>query len=144
MPYEGTLRAEQQTILAGNQFDGTLPDNGFNDAAGSRVFVPDANGGLVDLAPHTDAVFGSKSNRVRRVMSVKLKLGGQSAWSISIAGDHPDIVWISGTTETDVVHDEAEGVVHLAPNERLKISTTGASAELTAHVLYELVGDALE
>ena len=45
----------------------------------------------MDLEPNTDAVW-EENDRVRRVMSIKLKLGGQSAWSVSIASDdHPDI-----------------------------------------------------
>jgi hypothetical protein len=143
-PYSGKLFVEQHTIVAGSNFNGQGANQGYNDRFGAREFRPSTIGGLMDLAPNSDHVSWGDNDRVRKVMTVKLKLGGQSAWSISVASDdHPDIEWLSGTTETDFVHDEAEGFLHLAPNEQLKIVTTGASAELTAHVMYDLVGDPL-
>jgi hypothetical protein len=133
--YTGKLLAEVQSVPAATQFTGVAPDTeDYFNVYGVRRFKQGTVGGLFDLLPHTDASFAT-NDRIRKVMSVKMKLGGPTqTWTISIASDgHPDIVW----------HDEAEGLLHLAPNERLKIETALSNVELTAHVMYDLVGDPL-
>jgi hypothetical protein len=143
--YTGKLLAEVQSVPAATQFTGVAPDTeDYFNVYGVRRFKQGTVGGLFDLLPHTDASFAT-NDRIRKVMSVKMKLGGPTqTWTISIASDgHPDIVWLSGTTDTDFIHDEAEGLLHLAPNERLKIETALSNVELTAHVMYDLVGDPL-
>ena len=142
--YSGKLITEVQTVLIGNQFTGVAPNSDRGDRFGVRRYYPATAGGLLNLDPHTDSDFDD-NDRVRKVTTVKMKLGGPTqTWSISVASpSHPDIVWISGTTDTDFIHDEAEGVLHLAPNESLKLVTANSNVELCVHVIYQLVGDPL-
>ncbi len=136
--YLGPLIAEVHQVAAGSQLDGTIPSNESGDDHGVRTFVEDSAGGLFELRPSTSLEDFDESTRKRIIEQIILKLGGQSAWSISISDGTTDIVVLSGNTETDVVLTDK---IQLNHNEKLKIATTGASAALRAVVQFGVGND---
>lgn len=114
----------QQSIAAGNDFDGTQPVGDQVRAHGINKYPEGATGGLFDqllLAPHS-------------VRSVELKLGGQSAWTVHKRDlDGRELLIICGTTENDFLTTEADSFI-LTDGQTLVVRTTGATAALMARV----------
>lgn len=136
--------SEVQKISAGSDLDGAAPGGTASESDGTLVWTPATSGGLFVLYPSvrrplpTLAVTSFVADvGVHRVATrISLSLGGQSAWSISVLLDGTeDVTLISGTTETDVHLTDR---IALAPTDRLRITTTGASAALQAQVVYSV------
>lgn len=135
--------AVEQTISAGNNFDGTAPAAGtWDDDTLTLRHAAAAAGGLFDpgwSAPAgADATINLRSTNPVVVAGVELELGLQSSWRIDIlsGGSAPDVVWKSGTTEDDVVLYGEDQELILWPGQTLKLVTAGASAVMTARVKF--------
>ncbi|RKZ09773.1 hypothetical protein DRQ25_05140 [Candidatus Fermentibacteria bacterium] len=114
----------QQKIIATNDFDGTAP---LVDAVKSDDIYKHAAetaGGLFD--------FGTVGDQ--EIVSIELKLAGQSAWTIhkKDAEGIELLLWV-GTTETDFV-TLAEDRTFLTEDQTLLLRTTGATGALTARI----------
>ena len=136
--YAGALVAEVHQIIAAQQLTGALPDKDFDDDHGVRGFLAGSAGGLFELRPHTSLEDFDLNSRRRTIKQVSLKLGGQSAWSIAITDGTTDTVVLSGTTEVNIVLTDE---IKLSHDEKLKITTTGATSALRAVVHYDVGAD---
>ena len=130
------LVAETQQIIATNNFDGTLPTSYVHELYGNLVYKPHTAGGKLILPPYYDGevLTDPKELRIaRQITGVRLSLGGQSAWSVSITDGDYSMTWLSGTTEASYF---ASTGPELLPAEWLEISTTAATGALVAIVSF--------
>jgi len=117
----------QQRISATDDFDGTLPPGTPASLADITRFPEAATGGLFD--------FGIASPHVIR--SCEIKLGGQSAWSVSKKdSEGAEIVIWSGTTEATFFSSDSDRPL-LYQDETLLLRTTGATGALKCRVAVE-------
>lgn len=119
------LTTIEQRVLAGSDFDGTLP--GTTATRGDSfvaAYPADTKGGLFDFA--LDApVF---------VRAVELMLSGQSAWTVHKRDrDGTEMLVICGTSETSFVTTERDSFVLMA-KQKLVVRTTGATGALTCRI----------
>jgi hypothetical protein len=66
---------------------------------------------------------------------LRIKLGAQTSWTLTVVGGAADYLWTQGTNEVSVVITDR---LELAPAEQLKLVTVGASGAMAAVVMYEL------
>jgi hypothetical protein len=80
-------------------------------------------------------VLAEDNHRVRRVLALRVKFGGQTSWTLKIVdAESNEVTWLAGTTEANlVVTDQLE----LAPHDKLKLETVGASTAMVATVAYD-------
>lgn len=111
-------------MIAGSDFDGTLPTTEVVLGDGLEAFPPDTKGGLFDFEL-TAPVF---------VRSVELKLDGQTAWTVHKRDkENDELLILCGTTETDFLTTVSDSFV-MTPKQKLVVRTTGASAAIIARV----------
>ena len=118
------LRTMEQRMVAGTDFDGSLPSTTLSRADGIESFPEDTVGGLFD--------FGLRAPVF--VRSVELKLDGQTAWTVhkrDLEGD--ELLILCGTDETDFLTTQCDSFV-LTNKQKLVVRTTGASAAIIARV----------
>jgi hypothetical protein len=114
-----------QVITAASQFDGTVPSTNPIRSGEVDLYPTDVAGGLFDF----------DHNRPVVVSSVRLFLGGQSSWSLSIvAVSNREFVWLSGTSEPSFIAAGKDVELPLLPGEKLKLVTTGASTVMEAFI----------
>jgi hypothetical protein len=91
----GGIRTMEQVILAGNNFDGTVPDGDKRRAFGIEAwYPPGTHGGVFDFdldEPHW-------------IVTLELVLGGQSSWTVHKRDvNGRELLLAAGTTEHDFV-----------------------------------------
>ena len=133
----GMFSSEVQKISAGGNFDGTIPTTHITKDGDAIIYTPCATGGLFKLIGYVGDDTKVKYER-RKVQTISIKLGGQSAWNIYLTDGAVDILFLTGTTETDVTVTGADCPV-LSPFENLKIVTVGASTAMEARITYDVV-----
>jgi hypothetical protein len=132
---------EVHQILAGDDFDGTVPGTDSDLLNGALVYAPDAAGGLFRLPISRDdddkeLQLPAVSGHSRTVQSVRVSFGGQTSWSLSIIDEKGNsTLWISGTLETSMVITEGDRIT-LTPGSTLKLSTSGASTAMVAAIAF--------
>jgi hypothetical protein len=118
------VRIMQQSITAGNNFDGTAPPGSLTHVKDMDVYAAAATGGLFDFAL-TEPML---------VYQIELVLGGQSAWTLKLTDiDNIDIVVWTGTTENSFITTAADRIL-IHEGQKLKLTTTGASGALRARI----------
>ena len=130
----GQIISESQKITAGNQFNGAVPDGNEDEDYGVINWTAGTEGGLFSC-PHAKGADPESNLMAREVVLIKLDLADQSAWDVSINDGSNDVLILEGTTEADVVISDK---FLLAPSEKIKITTTGASQALKATVTYNV------
>lgn len=122
----------KQQISAGSNFNGTSPAGDPTLADDLFVFAAESAGGLFDP---TSSKYAFEPRTPICLVAIELKLGGQSAWSIDkVDKDGVTVQVLAGTTEATVVkgmHSTQLPLI-LLWGEKLKLSTTGASAAMAA------------
>ncbi len=111
------MRAFQQIVSAGNNFDGTDPGTTpVVNSAFEKSWPIATHGGLFDFA-----------QRGPVLVDVQLILGGQSTWSLSLVhSTGAELVLWSGTNETSFATLESDRTLMLA-GQTLKFRTTGTT-----------------
>jgi len=117
----------QQTISATDDFDGTLPPGTPALSDDIKRFPVAATGGLFDFeitSPHI-------------IRSCEIRLGGQSAWSVSKKDSEGDeiVIW-SGAGETTFFSSDSDRPL-MYEKETLLLRTTGATAVLKCRIALE-------
>ena len=125
--------AIRQEITATNDFDGTAPSGAPTFSNDIYAYIAEAAGGLFDPTDTTNYAF--PQGEALELIDVGLKLGGQSAWALSMVDpDANERVIFSGTNETSFASTEETQVIIL-PGGKLKLTTTGATAALIASLV---------
>lgn len=124
--------AIRQTVTAGNQFDGTAP---------LTTAVPTVTSGLVDYpAAGAGGLFrwtnlGENPYQVLRILEIVLDFGGVAvdSWALDIVEDgQPDNNFVEGGVDPGYLDRDPQLQLH--PGQSLKLTTVGATAELTATI----------
>jgi len=121
------IRTFQQTVAAGNDFDGTIPAGSLTRANNIEEWPPGPAGGLFDFDPYD-------CDQPLWVRSIELKLGGQTAWTVHKRDkDGDELLILCGTDETDFLTTLADSFI-ITAKQSLVVRTAGASAKLICRV----------
>jgi len=113
-----------QRISAGNDFDGADPGTTPVIEDNINKYPAAAVGGLFDPG-HVNPIL---------IRKLTAKMGGQSSWTLSMTDGTDTILITDGTTEAEL---NLTDIVVLPVNWQLKLVSTGASAAMTALMVFE-------
>lgn len=127
----GGITAIEQRVLAGSNFDGTMP-------AGQHLYRHDIQ---IWRDPQTaGGLFDFKITEPYIVRSIELKLGGQTSWTVHKTDTHgTELLICCGTDETDFLTTEGESFI-ISEKQTLIVRTTGATAALLARISIQTIG----
>ena len=118
------VRIIQQSITASNNFNKTAPTGASVADKDMERFPAEAAGGKFDF----------ENSDPLQLVSIELKLGGQSAWSVEKEDSDGDLIELfSGTIETEFVAMQKD-LGLLTEGESILVSTTGAVGALKCRV----------
>ncbi len=113
-----------QRISATDDFDGADPGTTPVIEENIKKYPVAAVGGLFDPA-HVNPVL---------IRNLSAKLGGQTSWTLSMTDGTDTILIVSGTNETEL---NLKNIAILPVNWKLELVTSGASAAMTALMVFE-------
>jgi hypothetical protein len=123
--------AIRQEISAGGNFNGTEPSGSPTFADDTFKFAAEAAGGLFDF---TSAKYAFEDPEPLWLTSLQIALANQSAWTVGVVDvDSKETQIAAGTTEASYVRG-ADDPVLLLWGDKIKITTTGATAAMLAAV----------
>lgn len=119
------MRAYQQSITAGTDFDGTAPPGEPTSVAEVLKWEPAATGGLFDL----------EIDRPSELIQLYLVLGGdQGSWLVELIDDEgTPITLFAGTNEAFFVTQSADRIV-LTKGQKIRVTTSGSDLDMKARV----------
>jgi hypothetical protein len=127
------LIAEVHQITAGNDFDGTVPPSLVHVFNGVKEFAfADAGGKFV--CQMNSGEDPADTDRVRKIKDIRIRFGGQSSWTLHVSNGSREVLFLAGTTETEIVATDT--CLELMPDEYLSLVTAGATAAMHCTVTY--------
>ena len=127
------LIAEVQQIAAASNFNGTIPTSLIHVFNGVKEFEVAAAGGRF-VCQMNDGEDPTTHDRVRKVKDIRISFGGQASWTLHVTNGSRSVLFLSGTTETEIVATDVN--MELLPDEYLSLVTTGATGAMHCTVTY--------